>query len=130
MTDEFEFFSNNCNNVNYNPFINTPNADPYSKNRVINISSNKSYNLMKYNTFIMLNEIFKHTGKYLNDDVKEWIFKKALQGSKNDYWEILSITTNLFYYYLFRTEETINYKKNRLWFSQNPFVSPSSFFFK
>jgi hypothetical protein len=64
---------------------------------------------MKYNTVIMLKEILKHTSKYLNDDVKEWIFKKALQGSKNDYWEILSITTNLFYYYLFRTEQTINY---------------------
>jgi hypothetical protein len=32
----------------------------------------------------------------------------------------LSITTNLFYYYLFRTEETINYKKIRLWCRQNP----------
>ena len=32
----------------------------------------------------------------------------------------MSITTNLFYYYLFRTDETINYKKIRLWFRQNP----------
>jgi hypothetical protein len=111
------FFSNDFKNWNYNEFINTPNADPYNKKRVINISSNNSYNLMKYNTVIMLKEILKHTSKYLNDDVKEWIFKKALQGSKNDYWEILSITTNLFYYYLFRTEETINYKKIR--FRQN-----------
>jgi hypothetical protein len=126
MTDEFEFFSNNCNNWNYNPFINTPNADPYSKNRVINFSSNNSYTLMKYNTVIMLNEILKHTSKYLNDDVKEWIFKKALQGSKNDYWEILSIKTNLFYYYLFRTEKTINFKKIRLWFSQNPLYIKSN----
>ena len=75
---------------------------------------------MKYNCVIMLKEILKHTNKYLYDDVKEWKFKKALQGSKNDYWETLSITTNLFYYYLFRTEETINYKKIRLWFRQNP----------
>ena len=130
MTDELYFFSNECSNWNYNPYINTPNADPYNKKRTINISSNNSYNLMKYNCVIMLKEISKHTSKYLNDDVKEWIFKKALQGSKNDYWDILSITTNLFYYYLFRTEETINYKKNRLWFSRNPFVSPSSFFLK
>jgi hypothetical protein len=57
----------------------------------------------------MLTEILKHTNHYLSDDVKEWIIKKALQGSKNDYWETLSITTNLFHYYLFRTEETINY---------------------
>ena len=30
MADEFEFFSNHFNNWNYNPFINTPNADPYN----------------------------------------------------------------------------------------------------
>ncbi len=61
---------------------------------------------MKYNCVIMLKEILKHTNQYLSDDVKEWLqLTKALQGSKNDYWEILSITTNLFYYYLFRTEE-------------------------
>ena len=29
MADEFDFFSNDCNNWNYNPFLNTPNADPY-----------------------------------------------------------------------------------------------------
>ena len=81
---------------------------------------------MKYNCVIMLKEILKHTSKYLNDDVKEWIFKKALQGSKNDYWEILSITTNLFYYYLFRTDETINYTKIRLWFRQNPLYKKSN----
>ena len=94
MTDEFDLFSNDCNNWNYNPFINTPNADPYNLKRTINISSNNSYNLMKYNAVIMLKEILKQTSQYLNDDVKQWIYKKALQGSKNDYWEILSITTN------------------------------------
>ena len=84
--------------------MNTPNADPYNKKRVINISSHNSYNLMKYNCVIMFKEILKHTNKYLNDDVKEWNFKKALGGSSADYWHIVSITTNLFYYYLFRTE--------------------------
>ena len=79
MADEFDFFSNDSNNWNYNPFINTPNADPCNKKRVINISSNNSYSLMKYNAVIMLKEISKHTSKYLNDDVKEWIFKKALK---------------------------------------------------
>ena len=34
----------------------------------------------------MLKEIFKHTNQYLNDDVKELMFKKALQGSKNDFF--------------------------------------------
>ena len=38
---------------------------------------------MKYNTVIVLKEILKHTSNYLNDDVKEWIFKRALQGSKS-----------------------------------------------
>ena len=48
MSDEFNFFSNDRNNWNYNPFINTPNADPYNLiKRTINISSNNSYNLMK-----------------------------------------------------------------------------------
>ena len=100
--------------------INTPIADPDNQKRVINISRNNSYNLMKYNCVIMLKEILKHTSKYLNDDVKKWIFKKALCGSSADYWHILSITTNLFCYYLFRTDETIDYKKFRLWFRQNP----------
>ena len=126
MSDEFEFFSNDCHNWNYNPFLNTPNADPYNLKRTINISSNNSYNLMKYNAVIMLKEILKYTSQYLNDDFKEWIYKKALQGSKNDYWDILSITTNLFYYYLFRTDETINYKKFRLWFRQNPLYITNS----
>ena len=45
----------------------------------------------------MLKEILKHTKQYLENDVIDWIIKKALQCSKNDYWEILSITTNLFY---------------------------------
>ena len=76
MSDEFDLFSNDRNNWNYNQFINTPNADPYNKKRVIDISSNNSYNLMKYNAVIMLKEILKHTSKYLNDDVKEWIYKK------------------------------------------------------
>jgi hypothetical protein len=59
----------------------------------------------------MLKEILKHTSQYLENDVKEWIYKKALQGSKIDYWDILSITTNLFDYYLFRTEHKISFKK-------------------
>ena len=83
--DDFCSFSNDRNKWNYNPFINIPNADPYSLKRTINISSNNSYNMMKYNAVIMRKEILKHTSQYLNNDVKEWIFKKALQGSKNDY---------------------------------------------
>ena len=67
----------------------------------------------------MSKEILKHTKPYIEDDVLEWVIQKCFQGSKSDYWDILSITTNLFYYYLFRTDETINYKKIRLWFLTN-----------
>ena len=81
---------------------------------------------MKYNAVIMLKEILKHTSQYLNDDVKEWIYKKALQGSKSDYWDILSTTSNLFYYYLFRIEETINYKNFRLRVRKNPLYIKSN----
>ena len=77
MADEFDFFSNDCNRWNYNPFINTPNADPYNLKRTTTISSNNSYNLMKYNAVIIPKEILKHTSQYLND-VKEWIYTKAL----------------------------------------------------
>ena len=52
---------------------------------------------MKYNCVIMLTEILKHTKRYLENDVIDWKIKKALQGSNNDYWDILSITTNLFF---------------------------------
>ena len=97
MTDELDFFSNDRNNWNYNEFLNIPNADPYNKKLVINISSNNSYNLIKYNCVIMLKEILKHTNKYLNDDVKKsQKFKKALCGSSADYWHILSMTTIFF----------------------------------
>ena len=79
MTDEFDFFSNDYNNWNYNEFINTSNADPYNKQLVINLSSNNSYNFMKYNCVIMLKEILKHISHYSNDDVKEWMLKKAFK---------------------------------------------------
>ncbi len=47
-------------------------------------------------------------------------------GSKNDYWDILSITANLFYFYLFRTDNKINYNKFRDWFLNNPLYIKSS----
>ena len=103
--------------------INKPGLDPYNNKKKLDPFS---YSLLKYNAVIILKEFLKHTSQYLNDDVKDWIFKKALQGSKNDYWMILNITTNLFYYYLFRREETINFKKIRLWFRQNPLYTKSN----
>ena len=52
----------------------------------------------------------------MNEDVKERILKKCFNGSKSGYWDILNITTYLFYYYSFRTEETFKYTKHCLWF--------------
>ena len=50
MTDEFDFFNNDSTKWNYKP----------------------------YNAVIMLKEIFKHNKQYLENDVTEWIIKKAL----------------------------------------------------
>jgi hypothetical protein len=96
-----DFFRTDFNNWNYNPFINN-----WNYNDFVNITeraqlffyyckgdhyNNKErldpfgYNLMKYNTVITLREILKHTKQYLENDVIEWIIKKAFQGSKNDY---------------------------------------------
>ena len=51
--------------------------------------------------------------------------KKLFQGSKMIIWKYWD-TTNLLYFYLFRTEETINYKKFRKWFLNNPLYLKSS----
>jgi hypothetical protein len=90
MTDEFDFFSNDCNNWNYTPFINTPNTDPYNLKRTINISSNNSYNLMKYNAVITLKEFLKHTSKYLNDDVKAFLY---IYGFIKKHFKVLKMIT-------------------------------------
>jgi hypothetical protein len=64
------------------------------------------YNLYTCDTIIiMLKEILKHTKPYLENDVIKWIIKICFNGSKSNYYDILSITGNFFYYCLFRTEE-------------------------
>jgi hypothetical protein len=101
-----DFFSTDPDNWNYNEMINKPGIDPYNNKKKLDPFG---YNFMKFNMVIMLKEILKRTKQYSENDVIEWIKKKALQGSKNDYWHILSITTHLFYYNLFRTEDKMNY---------------------
>ena len=64
--------------------------------------------------------ILAYTGQYLKSDVTEWIFKKCFKGSKSDYWDILNITTSLFYSYLFRTDDQKNYKNFCKWFLKTP----------
>jgi hypothetical protein len=100
-----DFFSSDPDNWNYyNEFLNKPGVDPYNDKRKLYPFG---YNLMKYNCVIMLKAILKHTKQYLENDIIEWIIKKALLGSENDYWEILSITKHLFYYCLFRTDKQL-----------------------
>jgi hypothetical protein len=43
---------------------------------------------------------------------------KKINGSKNDYWDILNITVYLFYFNLFRTGQRINYKNLENGFSK------------
>ena len=84
------------------------------------------YNLYTYDTIIILKEILKHTKQYLENDVIKWIITKCFNGSKSNYYDILSMTGNFFYYCLFRTEETINYKTIRKWFLNNPLYIKSN----
>ena len=51
---------------------------------------------------------------------------KNYKETNSNYYYILSITGDLFYCYLFRTEETINNKKFRLWFRHSPLYSKSN----
>ena len=60
------------------------------------------------------------THSTLKSDIIEWIFKKCFKGSNFDYWDILNITTCLFFYYIFRTDEQIYYKGFRRWFLKHP----------
>jgi hypothetical protein len=79
--DLTDFFCADTNNWNYTECINKPGVDPYNNQNIDLLS----YNLNKYNAVIMLKDILKHTRQYLIDDVIEWMFKNAFQGSKNDY---------------------------------------------
>ena len=51
---------------------------------------------------------------------------KNYKETNSNYYYILSITGDLFYCYLFRTEETINNKKFRLWFRHSPLYCKSN----
>ena len=62
----------------------------------------------------MLKEILKQSNNIFHEDLLEWIDKKCNQGSKSDFYDILSITGNTFNYVLTRNEP-INYKFFRKW---------------
>jgi len=73
------FFSTDSNNWNFNELINKPGLDPYNTNKKLDPSS---YNLMKFNSVIMLKEILKHTKQYLENDIIEWIVKNVFKVQK------------------------------------------------
>ena len=119
------FFSDVVNSWNYSPLVLNPNINPY-KNKPFNNNRNQEYDGLKYNCIIMLKEILKNSNNLFSDDLKQWIFKKTLQGTKSSYWDILNITAYIFNYYLFRSNNNeINYKTFRKWYLKNPFYLES-----
>jgi hypothetical protein len=108
--DELRFFTNNKNDWNYNILIDEPNINPYT-NRPF---KDGSYDPLKINCLIMLKEILKQSNNIFHEDLLEWIGKKCYQGSASDFYDILSITGNLFNYVL-TCNDKINYKHFRKW---------------
>jgi hypothetical protein len=106
--DELRFFTNNKNDWNYNILIDNPN--PYT-NRPF---KDGSYDPMKINCLICLKEILKYSPNIFHEDVHEWLNKKCHQKSRSDFYDILSITGNIFNYVL-TCNEPINYKNFRKW---------------
>lgn len=112
--DELRFFTNNKNDWNYNILIDEPNINPFT-NRPF---KDGSYDPLKINCLIMLKEILKQSNNIFHDDLLEWIDKKTGQGSKSDFYDILSITGNIFNYVL-SCNDKINYKDFRKWCLHN-----------
>ena len=122
---DLNFFSSNPDAWNYSTLVLNPNINPY-KNKPFNNNNNQYYDGLKYNCVIMLKEILKYSNNLFSDDLKQWIFKKSLQGTKSSYWDILNITAYIFNYYLFRSNNNeINYKTFRKWYLKNPFYLES-----
>ena len=119
------FFSDDVNKWNYSSLVLNPNINPY-KNKAFNNNRNQEYDGLKYNCVVMLKEILKYSNNLFNGDLKQWIFKKALQGTKSSFWDILNITVYIFNYYLLRgNNNEINYKSFRKWYLKNPFYLES-----
>ena len=118
---ELIFFTDNIDDWNYNILVTNPDINPYT-NKLFN--KNGHYDGMKYNCVIMLKEILNQSNNIFHDDIKEWIIKKCFQGSKSDFYDILSITGHLFHYIL-SCNEPINYKNLRKWCLKNKFYYDS-----
>ena len=73
MSEDFEFFYWFFNNWNFNNMSNKPGIDPFNNKKLDPFS----YNLMKFNTVILLKEILKNTRQFMEVDVLEWIKKNV-----------------------------------------------------
>ncbi len=114
--DELRFFTNNKNDWNYNILIDEPNINPYT-NRPF---KEGSYDPLKINCLICLKEILKQSNNIFHEDLLAWVDTKCNQGSKSDFYNILSITGNIFNYVL-TCNDPINYKSFRKFCLKNPF---------
>ena len=122
---DLNYFSDDVNKWNYSPLVLNPNINPY-KNKPFNNNNNQYYDGLKYNCVIMLKEILKNSNNLFSEDLKQHIFKKALLGTKSNYWNILNITVYIFNYYLLRPDNNeINYKSFRKWYLKNPLYNES-----
>jgi hypothetical protein len=115
---ELNYFTNDPADWNFNQLVDNPSINPYT-NRAF---KSGSYDGLKYNAVIFLKEILKNSNNLFNDDILEWVNKKAFLGSKSDYYDILSITAHLFKYILFHGDTPINYKSLRKWAINHPFL--------
>ena len=118
---ELNFFTDNIDDWNYNILVTNPDINPYT-NKLFN--KNGHYDGMKYNCVIMLKEILKQSNNIFHEDIHNWLNKKCYQKSKSDFYDILSITGNIFHYVL-TCNEPINYKSFRKWCLNNKFYYSS-----
>ena len=98
-----------------------PHINPYTNKT---FTKNAHYDGQKYNYDVMLKEFLQQSNNIFYEDILEWINKKCFQGSKSEFYTILSITGHLFHYVL-SCNEPINYKSLRKWCLKTPFYYDS-----
>ena len=122
MPEEFIYYTSNFTDWNCTKTIKMPDLYPFDTSKKLNICY---CNLYKYNCLIFLGIIITYMRDYLENETLNGYLKKGFNGSKCDYWDILNITTNLFDFYLFRTEDKINYHKNRFFEFKTHYIHPN-----
>ena len=62
------FFSDDVNKWNYSPLVANPHINPF-KNKPFNDNNNQYYDGLKYNCYVMLNEILKHVDLLFSEKI-------------------------------------------------------------